>query len=165
MPRIAKNTVRKLVTLPLDIAERIVEFQKISGAPSESDALRILIEDGLKMRDTVDALFARLKAATERGQSIFELINHLAQGHPLIASTSIEPGQLVVYLKNSDPEYPDERLVFSHARRAWSQQRRSGHNYEDQWEVVPDPTKAASGARRGGGFPRGGSDLDDEIPF
>lgn len=152
MPQIPKKSVRKLVTLPPDLAERVEKFRESTGAASESEALKGLIEAGLKMRDRSEDLFQRCETATASGQSIGDVINLVTSDHPLVERTILDNETLQVYLK-SDYNNPTERFVYSRSERAWVWQ--FSHD-GDRWEYVKRRNSALSGA---------GNDLDDEIPF
>src|SRR5476651_2253488 len=90
MAQTPKKTVRKLVTLPLAIAERVEQFRAKSSAVSESDALKALIEGGLSRYDKPSDLLLRCQTATERGQTIGDIINSITADHPLVKSTTLE---------------------------------------------------------------------------
>lgn len=154
MAQIPKKSVRKLVTLPMELAERVESFRKSSGAPSESDALKILIEHGLRAKDTVEDLFARCKAATANGQSLGDIINFMTSDHPLVFSTVLDSDYLKVYLK-TEPNEREERFRYSRSKKEWHWECRDISDYqEDDWKSV-NPS----------GPPKRRDDLDDEIPF
>ena len=157
--QIPKRSIRKLVTLPPDLAERVEHFRQTSGASSESDALKVLIEDGLKMRDKPEDLFRRCETASTSGQSIGDIINLLTSDHPLVESTVLDSESLTVYLKAMDG--PSERFRYSRSRREWHWER---HGDYDNWNAVSRETSQSQHGFGGGGFAPG-PDLDDEIPF
>lgn len=149
-----RRGVRKLVTLPPDLAERVESFRATSGATSESDALKMLIEDGLKLRDTPADLIRRCRTATEKGQSIGDIINLMTSDHPLVQSTTVDGEGLAIYLRLPSNE-DSQRFFFSRNRRVWSWEHQI---YNGEWELVEweKPKPAAKSASK---------DLDDEIPF
>jgi hypothetical protein len=160
MARSQTKSVRKLVTLSAELAERIEKFQRDSGASSESDALKALIEDGLKMRDRPYDLFRRCENATKSGQRIGDIIERLTADHPLVETTVVSSDGLSVYLK-VDPDTMDVRFYLPRSRQTWTWQRRvSGYHNDEAWEdIAPvNPDEPTTPGRK----PR---DLDDEIPF
>lgn len=154
MPTTGRKSVRKLVTLSAELSERVEKFRAAFGATSESDALKMLIEDGLKSRDRREDLFERLKNATESGQNLGDVINFLATDHPLVESTFLTSDELSVNLKTSTDE-SDQQFRFSRHHKEWDWLERIGDGYDDKWRSVKrrkDQNKSTS-------------DLDDDIPF
>lgn len=111
----AAKTVRRLVTLPLDVAARVDLYQQSQCVRSGSEALRALIDIGLTMTDTPNDLFDRLQAAAQEGRTLVDVINRLIDGHPLVASTTIDSGSVVIALKIGKPDF-----VYSRSLREWS---------------------------------------------
>jgi hypothetical protein len=153
MAQIPKKSIRKLVTLPPDLAERVEKFRAVSGASSESDALKLLIEAGLKLRDRPADLFQRCETSTLSGQSIGEIIGLVTSDHPLVERTVVDTDSLDVYLR-APADARTERFHFSRARRIWAWEYQTG-NYDEWAPVVPPKPKRISE----------GGDLDDDIPF
>ena len=165
MAQIPKKSVRRLVTLPPDLAERVEKFRETSGATSESDALKVLIEDGLKRRDTPEDIFQRCETATASGQSIGDIINLVTSDHPLIEQTVLDAEALMIFLR-VDSSSPPERFRYSRFQRKWYWERKEG-NYSDSWSNVRRISQSSYGGGYGSGgdFMPSGPDLDDEIPF
>jgi hypothetical protein len=136
--------VRKLVTLPADLADRVEEFRQTIGASSESDALKTLIEDGLKFRDRPADLLKRFETLVQNNQSIGDIVNLLASEHPLVENTFLDNDSLIVNLKIA-ADSVDQRFRFSRLDRKWHWEIKTGR-YDHDW----GPRDA---------------DLDDEIPF
>jgi len=154
MAQVPRKSVRKLVTLPMDLAERVENFRKTSGATSESDALKALIEHGLRAKDTVEDLFQRCTTATASGQSLGEMINSLITDHPLVESAQIDSDNLYVNLKTSSDD-TSKRFRFFRTKKEWRREYWDSSGYgDDRW--TPLEVKK-SAARR--------DDMDDEIPF
>jgi len=149
-----KKSIRKLVTLSAELAERVDKFREDVGAASESDALKALIEHGLKLRDKPEDLFKRFENATENGQTIGEIINLLASDHPLVQSTFLNSEALIIYLK-TEPNAEAERFYFSRESRNWVWEKQFD-DHRDEWEVFrpKQPPKKTPV-----------NDLDDDIPF
>jgi hypothetical protein len=156
MAQSQKKSVRKLVTLSTELADRVDKFRVDIGAASESDALKALIEHGLKLRDKPEDLFGRFENATENGQTIGEIINLLASDHPLVLSTLLNSESLIINLK-AEPNAEAERFCFSRENRKWVWERQVGDWNNDQWEVIrpKQPPRSRTPV----------NDLDDDIPF
>ena len=157
MAPIPKKTVRKLVTLPLELAERVEKFRQSSGASSESDALKALVEDGLKLRDTRDDLFERCEAASANGQSIGDIINLVTSDHPLVESTTLDGESLLVNLTTESDEAA-QRFRYARSTRKWLWEWRKYEYSEFVWVELK---KDRSGKRS----TKNSSTDDDEIPF
>jgi hypothetical protein len=158
MARLPKKSVRKLVTLPQELAERVDQFREAIGAASESDALKALIEDGLKMRDRPNDLFLRFEAATKTGRNLGEIINLLASDHPLVESTYLDSEKLIINLKTGSDA--DERFCYSRLHQTWDWEQRTGNGFgdEDWGSIKPQPPRPTRGRTPV-------NDLDDDIPF
>jgi hypothetical protein len=149
MAKIPKKTVRKLVTLPLEAAARVDAFRQKSGATSESDALKALIEGGLKAYDTEKDLYERCQAATTEGKAIGELITQVIGDHPLVEATRLDANALTVNLKRGESEQ-DARFAFYRGSKEWHA------------EVFIGRDKGWANA----GFDSSGTvSMDDDIPF
>jgi hypothetical protein len=169
MTQSQRKSIRKLVTLTAELAERVERFQRESGAASESDALKMLIEDGLKMRDRPYDLFRRCESAVKSGQRIGEIVERLTSDHPLVQQTTVTSDGVSVYLK-TERDALDERFYLSRSRRVWSwEQRRSDQFNEDDWVEIqpqdPDAPPPDPSPRYGGRGRSTRDELDDEIPF
>src|SRR5690348_14651167 len=171
MAQSQRKSIRKLVSLSAELAERVEKFYHESGAASESDALKVLIEDGLKMRDRPYDLFRRCESAIKSGQRIGDIVERLTSDHPLVERTIVNGEGLSVYLK-SDPDAPDERFYLSRSRREWFWQvhKPSGYNNNEwEWEntepVDPDAPPPTMPPIKSWSLNRRVKDVDDDIPF
>src|SRR5579862_469316 len=156
MTRLPKKSVRKLVTLPPDLAERVDNYRQKFAPASESDALKSLIEDGLKMRDTPEDLFQRCETSTSSGQSIKDVIYLTTSNHPLVDRTIIDQDAVLIMLK-TPPDARLERFRYARARGTWAWEYRRGE-YEDDWVAKESSTQSAPKKSVAG-------ELDDDIPF
>jgi hypothetical protein len=159
------KTIRKLVTLPPELAERVEKYRLSSAAASESDALKALIEDGLKLKDSPLDLIKRFESATKNGQHIGEIVNGLAIDHPLVQSTYLDSNEALITLKTPS-DAPSQRFRFSRSQRTWRWDRAVGYGHDDNWEEIPiDPPAPSPKPAAGYGSAGKASDLDDDIPF
>ena len=160
-----KKSVRELVTLPPDLAERIDAFREKTGMASKSESLKVLIEGGLRRYDTREDLFGRCEAATQKGQPIGDIITFVTADHPLVQSTTLDSDSLIVALRSSDATETDERFRFSRAKKTWAWEYL--HPGDHDWREMKRKRPAVD-EDMGGGRPsaRGGKpELDDDIPF
>jgi hypothetical protein len=173
MARLPKKTVRKLVTLPLETAEWAEQFRIRTGATSESDAFKTLIESGLQRFDTREMLFVRCEAATSAGKSIGDIINFVLADHPLISNTTFDSAALCAYLKADDPDEPSWRFRFSrHSKKwFWEFEHPNDHDWRElrRPKAAPPDDEFSPPSAGGGGRPaaaaRSKAELDDDIPF
>lgn len=159
-----KKSVRKLVTLPLDVAVRVDRYRATAGAASESEALKILIEAGLKIYDTQDDLFNRCVESTTTGQPLGDLITRTVADHPLVVSAVMNQEELTIHLRVPTDDPPEE-FVFKRNGKIWEWRVHDARDY-DRWSVHkkwPAPAKQSSNSAASAD--KGGSDLDDDIPF
>jgi hypothetical protein len=159
MAKIQRKTVRKLVTLPVETAERVEQFRTKIGAASESDALKALIEAGLQRHDTTEGLFARCEAATANGQTIGEVINSVLNDHPLVAESIVDTTSLVVTLRTRSEGRSgyvrDERFRYAREEKKWFWE---WHNSADgEWIEIKRKDTTRQSTRKG--------ELDDDIPL
>jgi hypothetical protein len=160
MARSLQKSVRKLVTLSPELAERVEKYRASSGAASESDALKALIEDGLKLKDRSSDLFERFESATAKGQSIGEIINLLAADHPLVYSTFLSHDTLNIHLKMEQDQL-EERFSFDRMEKKWTWERRIDGYGDDRWETI----RPKAVAKYDDSYMGTTKSLDDEIPF
>lgn len=152
----AKN-MRKLVTFTPDLADRVELYRKKTGASSETEAIKALIEDGLKLQDTPIDLFRRCQMATIRGQSIGDIISLIATDHPLVESTILDRKLLTITLIKPSP-LEGVKFELIRERQIWE-----WYDWADvfsEWQV-----KAVPPHRTGMSASATSDDLDEEIPF
>lgn len=155
MSQISSKSIRKLVTLPPDLAERVEKFRQSIGAVSESDALKALIEDGLKLRDAPADLWQRCLTLTSSGKSIGDIINLVTSEHPLVESTLIDHDFLVVNIVPSENQ-EHERFRYLRKSREWLwEQNTSAFGGSDWEDITPSKVNRSKQVK----------ELDDEIPF
>lgn len=96
------ETQRRVYALPADLVERIVEFQKEKGYPSEVEAARRLLDDALKSRDTVDKIISRFMTRLGSLRITTEVAKDVLVGHPLIKSMSFGQDSVSFLMKDDD---------------------------------------------------------------
>lgn len=80
------GTKRRVYDLPQELVDRILEFQRDRGLPSEVEAARRLLDQALKARDTEEALVGRYYAALNASGDPTEAAKVVLVGHPLVRS-------------------------------------------------------------------------------
>lgn len=78
------STKRRVYDLPNELVERILEFQKDRGLPSEVEAARRLLDQALKSRDTRESLIGRFLSRLTPGTEPSEAAADVLVGHPLV---------------------------------------------------------------------------------
>lgn len=153
------GTERRVYNLPADLLEGLRAYQVSQGIASEAEAARRLLETALQMRDTVDALTAKLKSRFAHERDLRALNKEVLAAHPLITKILLNDTSVTFTMRSGDI----------------GQINTSGHifkgtdeNYLEQ--VVDRPTyRSRSMPPQSSGKPswdtEKGGDLDDEIPF
>lgn len=139
---------RRVYDLPVELVERITAFQQDKKLPSEVEAVRRLLDEALKYRDTPELLVERIKDRLRTSSLVHSIGNDVLREHPLVA-----------LIDQSEPDFvgfrlKDGRFFRVHADGHATQQ--SENNY-DWWEPFPVTIKALPRKRA--------IELDDENPF
>lgn len=107
------TTVRKNVSLPRDLAERIERFRTSRGLTAESDALRRLIEIGLGSIDGPEDLADRCYSATANGNGVGYVVSNILDDHPLVVRVNMDNEFVTAELKNNDTlSYDRKKIVW-----------------------------------------------------
>ncbi len=94
------ETQRRVYALPVELVERIVEFQREKGLPSEVEAARRLLDDALKSRDDLTRIINRFLGKLKHLRIASEVAKDILVGHPLVASMSFEKDAVQFRLKD-----------------------------------------------------------------
>ena len=81
-------TQRRVYVLPSELVDRIVEFQTEKGLPSEVEAVRRLLDEALKHRDTESTVIRRFLSRLDNIRITSEVARDVLVGHPLITEVS-----------------------------------------------------------------------------
>ncbi|MCA0947354.1 hypothetical protein LCM08_20720 [Salipiger pacificus] len=152
------STKRRVYELPTELVERIVEFQKDRGLPSEVEAARRLLDQALKSRDTVESLVGRYLAALGPGVEPGEAAGVVLSGHPLVRRISFEDEGIDFLFQM--PNKPVEEVSVKSRSEIYI--RPEPGSYGNVTEYHFDET-AKPGRRLRLSAPT--RDMDDEIPF
>ena len=80
------KTQRRAYVLPTELVNRIEEFQREKGFSSEVEAVRRLLDDALKSRDTFETIVKRFLDKLSTLKILSEATKEVLVGHPLIDS-------------------------------------------------------------------------------
>jgi hypothetical protein len=94
------ETQRRVYALPQEMVERIVQFQKEKGFPSEVEAVRRLLDDALKSRDDLERIVNRFLGKLKHLRIASEVAKDVLVGHPLVASMSFSHNGVSYRLKD-----------------------------------------------------------------
>lgn len=94
------GNIRRVYALPVEMVDRITEFQKEKGLASEVEAVRRLLDEALKTRDDLDTIINRLLAKLGQTKIASEAARDVLVGHPLLESMSFPDGAVSFKLKN-----------------------------------------------------------------
>lgn len=84
---------RRVYALPQEMVDRIVEFQKEKGLPSEVEAVRRLLDEALKSRDNLGSLINRFLSRLSVHRVLSEAARDVLVGHPLVRSVTFETSE------------------------------------------------------------------------
>lgn len=118
------RSLRRVYVLTADIAERLSAYQAAMGFKTEVDAVRRLLDDALKARDTPRLIAERMRLKLRDVPVIGEVARDVVAGHPLVMSISFEPDSVSFVLK-------DGTTVTVKANGAWQAVNRG--ETIDQW--------------------------------
>ena len=97
---------RKIYVLPKELVERIVNFQRKHGYPSEVEAVRHLLNKALLFSQTPDELmtdvYFYLDDAEDDAKAIENMVKDVLMGHPLVSILSIQKNGYFITLENGD---------------------------------------------------------------
>ena len=144
--------IRKVYMLPRELVDRIGSFQQDKRLPSEVEAVRRLLDEALKYRDTPELIVDRIKDRLKTNGLIHGVGNDILREHPLIATIDQADDRCIGFTMKNGRAF---RVFFS----GRAEEKDTNHNgYGDPWEPFPIMQKAIS-------KPTSRSDIEDEIPF
>lgn len=100
MSKEKEATHRRVYVLPQELVDRIVEFQKEKGYPSEVEAVRKLLDEALLHRDGSDSIIRRFKSRLSTLKMPAEVSKDVLVGHPLITDISFAPNSVQFTVKD-----------------------------------------------------------------
>lgn len=106
---------RRVYDLPHDLVDRIVDYQKNLGLSSEVEAVRRLLDETLKRRDTLEDIVGRFITISETTKDTSEAVRVVLVGHPLITMVQFNAGGISFGFANPDDPSSDAS-VFPKAR-------------------------------------------------
>jgi hypothetical protein len=147
---------RRVYVLPAELIERIRAYQSDNGLSSEVEAVRRLLDIALQLRDTSVDLLARLRSKFETEKDLRMLVRDNLAAHALVRTVTFEDGAIEFSLNNGDR----------------GRMEKSGETYiiDGNGDLQREPRvtsrrQSIKMATPSWDAPKGGSDLDDEIPF
>ncbi|RAK27086.1 hypothetical protein C7374_11180 [Falsochrobactrum ovis] len=88
MSKDKEATLRRVYVLPQELVDRIVQFQKEKGYPSEVEAVRKLLDEALLYRDSPDTIIKRFTSRLTTLKMPSEVSKDVLVGHPLVTKIS-----------------------------------------------------------------------------
>ena len=89
------TTQRRVYALPTEMVDRIVEYQKEKGFQSEVEAVRRLLDEALKSRDTPTKIVNRFLARLEVHRVAAEAAKDVLVGHPMVEYLRFERDRVI----------------------------------------------------------------------
>lgn len=137
---------RRVYDLPLELVDRITAFQAEKKLPSEVEAVRRLLDEALKYRDTPELIIERFKERLKSDGIPSSVAKDVLVGHPLVKSILQEDLETIAFTMR------DGRTFRIHSDG--TSEKQSENNY-DWWDEFPSRPRAIENH----------TDYDTEIPF
>lgn len=83
---------RRVYDLPVDLVDRITAFQKEQRLPSEVEAVRKLLDNALKDRDTLEDIIYQAATHLDAHRDPAEAARVVLAGHPKVSAIYFEEG-------------------------------------------------------------------------
>jgi hypothetical protein len=93
---------RRVYRLSEELLTRVKRFQTKSGFKYEVDAVRRLLDEALRLRDTAGDILDRLDARFQRERNLRTLAQQHLAGHPLVINLEIDDHQVIFTLRNGE---------------------------------------------------------------
>lgn len=111
-------TQRRVYVLPTTLVTRIETFQKQRKIASEVEAVRQLLDEALKNRETPSDLAYQIYYALIQKSQTIDVLKDLVIGHPVVESIKKEPDEWVVECKGGIKySFGDDRTLYEHDRK------------------------------------------------
>lgn len=154
-------TERRVYNLPASLLERLRAYQVSQGISSEAEAARRLLDAALQMRDKVSDILHMLDAKFREERDLRVLASEVLTKHALVTSVAFDDGAVTFNLKNG------ERGQITANGTLYEGD--TGYN-EEGWSMYQRPAEKPTAPKKKPGepswdLPKGGSDLDDDMPF
>ena len=94
------GTQRRVYVLPEELVGRILAFQRETGLPSETEAARRLLDEGLKRHDTYKSIIDRFLNRFKEIRILSDAAKEVLAGHPLISTIRFEDNAIHFRLIN-----------------------------------------------------------------
>jgi hypothetical protein len=101
----ATDQQRRVYVLPNDLVDRIVAYQNEIGFNSEVEAVRRLLDDALKARDTLQMLVDRFLKRLQSLKIPSEVAKEVLVGHPLISEIGFFSADAVEFYVKGRPSH------------------------------------------------------------
>ncbi|MFG1184331.1 hypothetical protein [Xanthobacter aminoxidans] len=93
-------TERRVYVLPVELVERIRQFQKDNLIASEVEAVRRLLDTALHMRDDVHTILKKMSGRFETEKDIRIISRDILAAHPLVEHIKISNNAIEFTLKD-----------------------------------------------------------------
>ena len=111
-----KTTVRKNVSLSLELANAVARFQDEQHLTSESEAIRTLIEIGIMSKESSEDLVERCRDCVKNGKTANWIFTNILQHHPKMINAAYNSEIIDVCLMGYDMEFGVKTGKFSVTR-------------------------------------------------
>lgn len=94
-------TERRVYVLPVELVERVRQYQKDNAIASEVEAVRRLLDTALQMRDTVNTILKKMLAKFEAEKDLRIISRDILATHPLVEHIKNSNDSVEFVLKDS----------------------------------------------------------------
>lgn len=99
MAKTNEEMIRRVYVLPAELMDRLSAFQKDRGYGSEVEAVRKLLDDALRMRETPDDVVRRFLERLAVLREPAEVAREIAAGHPAVSDIGFEDDQVQLWFR------------------------------------------------------------------
>lgn len=149
---------RKVYLLPAELVERIKAYQIDQGITSEVEAARRLLDTALQFRDTIESLLTKLRLRWEEEKDLRVLARDVLTNHISVIEITFGENKLSFMMRDG---YRGAIYVNGQLERGEGSQ----NDYMHEWIPPSLRPKPRKGSPNWEAPPKGGNNLDDDIPF
>lgn len=99
-PAAVGGLVKVMYVLPAELVQRVEDYKNDVGVSSDDEAVRRLIDDALKHRDTFVTITDRLVSKLSALKSLREAAGYVLANHPLVKSITFNSNNVNFILSN-----------------------------------------------------------------
>lgn len=99
MAKLKEEGQRRVYVLPAELVERVVNYQRQRGLSSEVDAVRRLLDEALKIKETDEDILLRLEKKIINTNDLYSAAKEVLAGHPIVSQINFDDDYIEFKLK------------------------------------------------------------------